>query len=49
MERFEVQSNDRCEMIPITREVQDIVSRNSISEGICLVFVPHTTAAVTIN
>jgi len=36
-------------MVDITDRVQDVVSRSGIAEGFCCVFVPHTTAAVTIN
>ena len=31
------------------REVMDVVKQSGVQEGICLVWVPHTTAAVTIN
>jgi secondary thiamine-phosphate synthase enzyme len=36
-------------MIDITDRVAALVSQSGIREGICHVFVPHTTAAVTIN
>jgi secondary thiamine-phosphate synthase enzyme len=36
-------------MIEITREVQDIVKESGVRQGICVVFIPHTTAAITIN
>ncbi|NNG67243.1 secondary thiamine-phosphate synthase enzyme YjbQ [Caldanaerobacter subterraneus] len=36
-------------MIDITREVQEEVKRSGVREGICTVFVPHTTAGITIN
>jgi len=36
-------------MIEITAEVRRVVERAEIRDGICTVFVPHTTAAVTIN
>ncbi|MDR2019791.1 MAG: secondary thiamine-phosphate synthase enzyme YjbQ [Treponema sp.] len=46
---FNVKTNRRTEWLNITGEVQRIVSASGICEGICVVFVPHTTAAVTIN
>ncbi len=49
MEEITVKSSNRIEMIDITRPVQDIVRQSKIQQGICVVFVPHTTAAVTIN
>ena len=36
-------------MIDITARVQTAVSESKVKDGLCLVFVPHTTAAVTIN
>jgi secondary thiamine-phosphate synthase enzyme len=36
-------------MIDITQEVADEVRRTGVKDGLCLVFVPHTTAAVVIN
>lgn len=49
MERFEVRSTRREQMIDITREVAAVVEGSGVQEGAALVFVPHTTAAVTIN
>jgi secondary thiamine-phosphate synthase enzyme len=36
-------------MIDITSHVRSILRENRVESGICYVFVPHTTAAVTIN
>ena len=47
--RIQVASKDRCEMINITSEVREAVRSAGVSQGICTVFVPHTTAGVTIN
>jgi secondary thiamine-phosphate synthase enzyme len=44
---FSINTSRQNEWINITAEVQRAVS--GITEGICVVFVPHTTAAVTIN
>ena len=46
---FNVRSNGQTEWINITAEVQKEVAASGIGEGICVVFVPHTTAAVTVN
>ena len=48
-ETFQVKSTRKTEMIDVTRSVQEAVKRRGVSEGLCIVFVPHTTAAVTIN
>ncbi len=37
------------ELVDITSDVQRIVRDSSISDGICVIYTPHTTAAVTIN
>ena len=44
-----VDTSGRTQMLDITTKVSDIVSRSQIAHGFCLVFVPHTTAGVTIN
>jgi secondary thiamine-phosphate synthase enzyme len=49
LSNFNVKTNRQAEWLNITGEVQRIVSASGISEGICVVFVPHTTAALTIN
>ena len=49
MEQINVLSKKRVELIDITSHVQNIVKRSGVKEGVCYVYVPHTTAAVTIN
>jgi secondary thiamine-phosphate synthase enzyme len=49
LEQFQIHTNKRNEWIDITDEVSRIVRNSNITEGICVVFIPHTTAAVTIN
>ncbi|MGD9158968.1 MAG: secondary thiamine-phosphate synthase enzyme YjbQ [Desulfobacteraceae bacterium] len=44
-----VKSRTRSEMIDITPLVQKEVTRSGIMEGLCIVYIPHTTAGVTIN
>lgn len=44
-----VKTNAQTEMIDITGLVHKAVADEGIQNGICMVFVPHTTAAVTIN
>jgi secondary thiamine-phosphate synthase enzyme len=46
---FEVQTEGRTQLVNITESVATAVERSQVSEGICHVFVPHTTAGVTIN
>lgn len=47
--KLEIITNAHTEMKDITRLVQKAVTDSGVKDGICTVFVPHTTAAVTIN
>lgn len=47
--QFEVTTNKHTEMIDMTRQVQKAVAESGVKDGICTIFIPHTTAAVTIN
>jgi secondary thiamine-phosphate synthase enzyme len=49
MKQFTVRTNARAEMIDITDRIRALLRERMIKNGICHVFVPHTTAAVTIN
>ena len=49
MKEINVRTNSQTEMIDITDLVQTVISEKKIKSGICVVFTPHTTAAVTIN
>ncbi len=44
-----VRTNSRTEMADITSMVQKEVSKAGVEDGICTVYVPHTTAGITIN
>jgi secondary thiamine-phosphate synthase enzyme len=46
---FEVHSRRRAQLIDITDKVAEAVVSSGVADGICHVFVPHTTAGVTIN
>jgi secondary thiamine-phosphate synthase enzyme len=46
---FNVVTKAQNEWLNITGNVQKAVASSGVREGICVVFVPHTTAAVTIN
>lgn len=49
MERIGVKTRSRTEFIDITSQVIEIVQKHGINEGMCYVYIPHTTAGVTIN
>lgn len=44
-----VRTGSRSELAEITREVAQAVAESGVSDGLCVVYVPHTTAAVCIN
>lgn len=49
MEKIKVSSKERTDMVEITEEVKEAVRKSGVKSGICLLFVPHTTAGVTIT
>ncbi len=44
-----VKTRSRTEFVNITSDVQKIVKESGVKRGVCYVYVPHTTAGVTIN
>jgi secondary thiamine-phosphate synthase enzyme len=44
-----VKTREKTELIDITGDIEAVIRSESINDGICMLFVPHTTAAVTIN
>ncbi len=46
---FSVKTRLHEELIDITSEIQRAVSNSKVSDGICFIYTPHTTAAITIN
>lgn len=49
MKEINIRTNSQTEMIDITDLIQAVISEKKIKSGICVIFTPHTTAAVTIN
>jgi len=49
MKTINLKTRSRVELVDITAEVQKAVKESGIASGLCHVFVPHTTAGVTIN
>ena len=49
MKKFDVQTGSKEVFVDITRQVEEEVRKSNLKSGICVVYVPHTTAAVTIN
>ena len=46
---FRVKTREQTQLLDINAEVRQVVEQAAVQEGFCVVFVPHTTAGVTIN
>ena len=49
MPRLPVKTHSQTEMLDITALIQQQVADSGVKNGLCMLFVPHTTAAITIN
>ena len=49
LQTLTVRTSSRNEFLDLTREIQAAVLESGVREGLCHLFVPHTTAALTIN
>ena len=49
MQKFQVHTSERTHFLEISGEVQEQVSNANLQDGLVTVFVPHTTAGITIN
>jgi len=49
VESFTIRTSDREMIMDITGQVAECVRKAGVQDGLCLVFIPHTTAGVTIN
>ncbi len=44
-----VKTRTRTELVDITSDINHLVQQSGVDQGLCMLYVPHTTAAVTIN
>jgi secondary thiamine-phosphate synthase enzyme len=49
IEKFSIETHRSEELVDITSKVEAIVQRSGVKNGICFIYTPHATAAVTIN
>jgi secondary thiamine-phosphate synthase enzyme len=49
MHKFTVRTKSRNELVEITAEVREAVRAAGVRSGFCVVYCPHTTAAITIQ
>jgi secondary thiamine-phosphate synthase enzyme len=46
---FSVKTRERTELVDVTSDINQLIQKSGIDQGLCMLYVPHTTAAVTIN
>ncbi len=46
---FSIRTNRQVEFVKLTGQVQKLLDESGVQEGICHVYIPHTTAGITIN
>ena len=44
-----VKTKEKTEFVDITGDVEGAIRSEGVQDGVCMLFVPHTTAAITIN
>ncbi len=44
-----IKTSLKTEFVDITAKVQEALAATGLTEGLCMLYVPHTTAAITIN
>lgn len=49
LKNIDIQTDKGESLVDVTAQVKAIVAESSVKDGICVLFVPHTTAAITIN
>ena len=49
MKELTVKTGEHTQFVEITERVQEVVTESGVREGMCVCFVPHTTAGITIN
>jgi secondary thiamine-phosphate synthase enzyme len=49
VEKISVRTHRRNELCDITKQIQHIINKQKVKDGILHIFCPHTTAALTIN
>jgi len=47
--QFHIQTNSTVQFLRLDSQIDQVIRESGVKNGICVVFVPHTTAGVTIN
>ena len=48
-DEFRVKTPEREVLMDITNEIKNIIRKYDVKEGLCRIYIPHTTAGITIN
>jgi secondary thiamine-phosphate synthase enzyme len=46
---FELSTHKRTEFVDITDKIKEIIKKSNVKDGIAIIYIPHTTAAIIIN
>lgn len=49
LQKLDIKTHSNVEFLDITHQVREVVRDSGVKSGICIVYVPHTTAGITIN
>jgi len=49
IEKLDIKTSQPSQMLDITAQIQQIVTSSKVKSGVCCIYSPHTTAAVTVN
>jgi secondary thiamine-phosphate synthase enzyme len=49
LRNINIKTKSRNEFVDITAEIQAVIDESGVKDGVCYVYVPHTTAGVTVN
>jgi secondary thiamine-phosphate synthase enzyme len=49
MQILSVKTDRRTQLVDVTAQVQKVIAASGVTAGICYLYVPHTTAAITVN
>lgn len=46
---FSISSQKRFQLVDITSQIEEVITKSKVKEGLCLVFVPHSTSAIILT
>ncbi|TDI90380.1 MAG: YjbQ family protein [Caldithrix sp.] len=49
LKEFSIRTSQQVEFMKLTGQIQKLLDESGIQEGICYIYIPHTTAGITIN